>query len=110
MAEETISEFPSILGRPVGRPRILTDQQREANRKAALKKWRQENREHSRAWDREYNKLLTRKLAKKQWYKENKDRINERQRELYKIKQEAASAPLENSADHSDIPLENAVI
>ena len=110
MAEETISECPSILGRKVGRPRIFTDEQREANRKAALKKWRQENREHSRAWDREYNKLLTRKENKKQWYKENKDRINERKRELYKIKQEAASAPLENSADHSDTPLENAVI
>ena len=102
MAEETISEFPSILGKTVGRPKILTDEQREANRKAALKKWRQENREHSRAWDREYNKLRTRKENKKQWYKENKDRINERQRELYKIKQEAASL--------SDTPLENAVI
>ena len=110
MTEETISEFPSILGRKVGRPIILTDEQREANRKAAQKKWREENREYHRAWDREYNKLRTRKENKKQWYKENKDRLNERQRELYKIKQEAASAPLENSADHSDTPLENAVI
>ena len=80
---------PAILGRPVGRPRVLTDEQREANKKEAAKLWREANREHHRAWDREYNKLEKRIEGKKQWYWDNRARVNERKRELYRLKQEA---------------------
>lgn len=79
----------SVLGRSVGRPRVLSDEQRDFNRKEAGRKWRQLNKEHSKAWDREYNKLDARKEAKKQWYADNKIRVNERKRELYRLKQES---------------------